>query len=238
MLSSDLRMSHEIFPHRGVLLSICSIMFNAVADYNWPSKQMLRHCFAAGGVLLGRQVKTIFRPLLQVAAILCVVLSGQVAGSAVEADGISREPVFGPSAETSVEMGKRVRAMRPQPNVPTDPVSVALLDRVQAYWAALVEKNFDAAYQYQTPEYREQHSAKDFAKSFGPYAIWYGIEPIKIDYTNDSVAIVGFLLDHSIIDLSLDQPIRFERYIKETWVREGGEWWHQRQSVKMPGMAR
>ncbi|MBK1647370.1 hypothetical protein CKO36_01865 [Rhabdochromatium marinum] len=231
-------MTREAFLHQGILLSTRAKVANTGLVYNWPSKQGFRHCFAAGGLLSGRQVKTIFGPLLQVAAILCIVLSGQVAGSTAEADGSSHEPVFGPSAETSVEMGERVQAMRPQPNVPTDPVSAALLDRVQAYWAALVEKDFDAAYQYQTPEYRKEHSAKEFAKSFGPYATWYGIEPIKIDYTNDSVAIVGFLLDHSIIDMSLDQPIRFERYIKETWVREGGEWWHQRQSVKMPGMAR
>lgn len=144
-----------------------------------------------------------------------------------------REPRFGPTNITTAEAAAIVAASKPVAEIPSDPVSTMLVERLRSRWDALTDKNYFAAYAFETPAYRSEAEPKDYANQFGPGVDWHGIEPIRINYLDDKTAEVGFLLDHTIVGANPDQPLRFERFVTERWVQEGGEWWHQSQSVNM-----
>lgn len=147
------------------------------------------------------------------------------------------EPVFGPVGLTAGEMAEMTASSKPVPNVPTDPVSASIIERVNARWTALSKRDFSTAYSFETPAYRAARSAEDFSGQFGPYAVWHGIEPLGISYVDDAVADVTFLLDVTVTDMQTDKQVRLKQFVKERWVHEAEEWWHQSQSVNISGMA-
>ncbi|MBB1126950.1 nuclear transport factor 2 family protein [Thiospirillum jenense] len=146
------------------------------------------------------------------------------------------EPRFGPFGLSTKEADK-LRPPRPTPNLPTDATSVQLVKRLQARWAALIASDFDRAYTFETPEFRAKTDAKTFHAQFGPFVTWHGIEPIAVQYPTPDTAMLSFLLDYSFPVDGTDHLTRTERFAQERWIRRDGEWWHQSQSVTIPGMA-
>ncbi|MBK5971215.1 MULTISPECIES: hypothetical protein [Thiorhodovibrio] len=168
---------------------------------------------------------------------LVVVCLVALAGVAHASDDTVAEPQFGPVGITTSEAEKIVLSSRPEPNLPQDEQSVALIKAFKERWDALIARDFAAAWAYETPEFRETVTASEFSGQIGPHVTWYGVEPIQIEQIDDDTVEIGFLVDHEITYFDEIRPIRFERYLTERWVHEKGGWWHQSQSFNIPGMA-
>lgn len=195
-----------------------------------------------GRVFLGRWSVLLFL-LASVAAVPAINAedSGALSPSSdtqAVADPSFRGSVFGPSGLTAAEMAEKVKASIPEPDLPKDARSLALVERVKNRWRALIDQDFDAAYPFEHPEYRANHTEKEFANQFGSAVVWHAIKPLQIDYQDGNVAKVGLILDHSFTHIPLGgKTIRSENYVTEIWTYDGGEWWHKSQSVNIPGMA-
>jgi hypothetical protein len=148
-----------------------------------------------------------------------------------------RQPQFGGSLFTTDEQIAYVEARRLKPNIPTDENSTALLKRLESRWAALLKRDFSTAYDYESPKVRAELDREEFIARFGAMVEWHGIKPLRIDYEDEVTADVTVMLDHSIHGFTGVDPFRTEGAVKERWVEEGGEWWHQSQSVNIAGMA-
>ncbi len=148
-----------------------------------------------------------------------------------------RSTRFGPGGLTAEEMRDQVIASQPVVDLPTDERSVALIERFKARWDAMIERDFERVYEYATPEVRESVTSEQFAGRFGQVVEWYGVEPFRIDYIDDSTAEVVYVLDHSMFNPLRGETFRTSSHALEQWIYEAGEWWHQPQSANITDMA-
>jgi len=101
----------------------------------------------------------------------------------------------------------------------------ALKQRVVARWDALIQKDFAAAYSYNSPAYRRLYSIDAFKRNFGNKVVWRRIDVVGVNFQGDDAATVGinlFVVYHDAQSGSLDMAT----YIQESWVRVDGQWWY------------
>ena len=110
--------------------------------------------------------------------------------------------------------------------------ATALKARVEDRWKAIIDRDFDKAYGFETPEYRDSHTPDQYKSQFGPFADWHLATVKDISYDAPGVAKVGVVLDVSFNPPSGDPtPVRTETYLDEIWVNIDGQWW--RRPVKL-----
>ena len=96
--------------------------------------------------------------------------------------------------------------------------------RAQERWDALVDGSFDGAYQLESPALRAAYSSRAYRGRFGQQMRWTAAEVAEVDLDGDRANVRVMV---SYFTLGPDgRPLENERPIFETWVREGGEWWH------------
>lgn len=100
-----------------------------------------------------------------------------------------------------------------------------IAERAAARWSAMIERDFDTAYRYTTPAYRETHPVRLFRGRFGSQVAWTAarVENVTVD---GDVARVRIWIVYQAVDPS-GQPFENERPIEEVWIRAGGDWWHK-----------
>jgi hypothetical protein len=121
------------------------------------------------------------------------------------------------------------------PPLPTDAESQHLIQRVEARWHALVEHEFDGAYTYEEPAFKEANTVDQYRGKFGHQVKWHNARVVRLEIIEDNRAKVGVAIDRSFIDPVNDQLIRGEAFIWEHWIKIGGEWWRQSRWSSMPG---
>jgi hypothetical protein len=109
--------------------------------------------------------------------------------------------------------------------LPDDPKSRALMDRITAYWEAKIKRDFASAYLFQTPKYRENHSAEVYAQRFGGMVKWFGASIDGIQFREDGGATVFVLVDHSFANPFSAGEIRNKIRISEDWVMVDEAWY-------------
>jgi hypothetical protein len=140
-----------------------------------------------------------------------------------------------PSRTTSI--GDSVRARRnaeavgaspesTEPAVPDDSATRELLERVQARWDLKIQRDFAALYGFETPEYRAEHNAEAFARRFGAFSQWHGIDVIRVERPSDGNAVVDVLLDHTFASPLDDSHFRTKTLVREQWKQSDGQWYH------------
>jgi hypothetical protein len=100
-----------------------------------------------------------------------------------------------------------------------------LKERAQARWEALIKKDWDAAYQYELPAYRQTHDVNQFRSKFGSKLQWKHIEAKNaVIVQENKTADVKLNLAYQIL-LSDGVPMDNEVEINERWVKQEGDWW-------------
>lgn len=113
------------------------------------------------------------------------------------------------------------------PQVPDDPRSQALVERVKAMWAAKIKRDFAAVYEFETPDYRARFTAEASARRFGGGVNWRGVEVIDIRHDDEKNATVGILLDYSHLQPFTDGEVRTQSFLREQWTEVSDQWYHQ-----------
>lgn len=99
-----------------------------------------------------------------------------------------------------------------------------LTQRAQERWSALVAGDFERAYEYETPGYRQVYSLQTFKNRFGQNVRWQDAKVRAVTLEGD-VAEVRVLLSYKSLNLE-GRLIEGERPVWERWLLVDGEWWY------------
>ena len=135
--------------------------------------------------------------------------------------------------DTQVEIPE-VPEIRKAPGVDL-PKEAELRKRVQARWDAVVKRDFVSAYAFETPEYREAHTAEEYASQFGPRIQWHVAKVKDLRYDRFDKVDVIVTLDFSFELPGVDQLARTTKDIKDRWVFADDQWWRRQPSQPLSG---
>jgi len=97
----------------------------------------------------------------------------------------------------------------------------AVKQRAQARWDAMVKGDFNAAYGYLSPGSRSVITASDFASSLRA-GFWKSAVVEKVECGSAQSCEVSATIEYEYLGRRTKTPLR------ETWIREGSEWWYLR----------
>jgi hypothetical protein len=97
----------------------------------------------------------------------------------------------------------------------------AVKQRAQARWDAMVKGDFNAAYGYLSPGSRSVITASDFASSLRA-GFWKSAMVDKVECGSAQSCEVSATIEYEYLGRRTKTPLR------ETWIREGSEWWYLR----------
>jgi len=103
------------------------------------------------------------------------------------------------------------------PSSPED----AVKRRAQARWDALVKSDFNAAYGYMSPGSRSIVTAPEYAASLRA-GFWKSAVVDKVECGSAQSCEVGATIEYEHLGRRTKTPLR------ETWIREGQDWWYLR----------
>ncbi len=102
-----------------------------------------------------------------------------------------------------------------------------LAQRVTARWDALIRRDFETAYSFNSPNYRELFPLNVFKSQFGDGAAWRRVEVVKVELKGEDAAMVGINLYFGYHHLSAEKPeMEIKTYVQEPWVSVDGQWWY------------
>jgi hypothetical protein len=92
-------------------------------------------------------------------------------------------------------------------------------ERAQARWDALVKGDFNAAYGYMSPGSRSVTSATDYASGLRR-GFWKSAVVEKVECGSAQSCDVSATIEYEFMGMRTKTPLR------ETWIRDGSEWWY------------
>jgi len=95
-------------------------------------------------------------------------------------------------------------------------------ERAQARWDALLAGQWERAYSFATPAYREVVDTEGFRRRLGGQATWLGASVRKVACQADACEVTVRLKFRSLLPPRTDE---LETDYKERWLLEGGNWW-------------
>tara|TARA_R110002049_G_scaffold36185_2_gene115800 strand:+ start:234 stop:683 length:450 start_codon:yes stop_codon:yes gene_type:complete len=103
---------------------------------------------------------------------------------------------------------------------------VALEDRVDAYYEALIAKNFRAAYLFFPPGYREQFSFEAHYRNFPPVAAYESASVVRKECATETACRVTTKVSLVFMgDIKELKGVRTSTTLPERWVHTEGVWW-------------
>jgi len=113
------------------------------------------------------------------------------------------------------------------------PPEEIVAERAQARWDALVARDFDAAYEYYTPGYRELNTSADFAAEMRRRPVtWTAAEVFAVECEADSPrcevrARLNYSAPGAIPGVG---SIESSSGVREMWIQIGRKWWYSVES--------
>jgi hypothetical protein len=98
--------------------------------------------------------------------------------------------------------------------------------RCEQRWAALVKRDFAAAYAYNQPAYRDAITLDAYQNSFGAAAQWKTAKVIKVTCEADRCKVKTRLTVTNHIPLFANRIPEITSDIDEVWIRDQGQWWY------------
>ena len=165
------------------------------------------------------------------------------AGEDADAAVAQEDSIAGPSAARTggpqTMESKSAQALRPlaetyQPSSEQLALEPALRERVKQRWDALLQRDFKAAYRFETPAYRREHTEKEFSSEFGSMVVWHVATVKELRYDRPQEAEVLIALDYSF-PMPSGNDARTTGFFRETWVFLDGEWWRRNDRQPLGG---
>lgn len=111
----------------------------------------------------------------------------------------------------------------------TDVEQARLLDRVEARWKALEQRDFGAAYEFTSPAYREVFSKSLYEKKFSYMVEWEltGVEYLTYDADAAVASVAARVMSKPVKHTSAASAAlgAIPRKQVEKWVFVDGQWW-------------
>lgn len=110
---------------------------------------------------------------------------------------------------------------------PAQNAQQTLEQRAVERWDALVARNFELAYTFETPSYRKVYTAEQFKRKFGTRVAWLGARVNTVKELGNGVAEVMIKLRFkAAVPIPGMEAVQDETNLKEKWVQEEGTWFH------------
>ena len=118
-------------------------------------------------------------------------------------------------------------ASAPQPAPEPETPQQALSERVEAYYQALIARDYKGAYQFFTPGYRSTWSVTDHYQIHPIIGTWLSAEVLSVDCVSEQAC-----------DVSVSTSFRFQENIeplggqeipmdlKHRWLKTEGDWYY------------
>lgn len=119
--------------------------------------------------------------------------------------------------------------LAPQPQELSAEDVAALEERVRARWQTLIEKDFEAAYEFASPNYRAVFSKGMFIGNFSYMLDWRltDVEVLAYDADAAVASVAVRVMSKSTKQTSVSAQFGFvPATVRERWVSIDGEWWH------------
>ena len=99
-----------------------------------------------------------------------------------------------------------------------------LRKRAAEYWSDKIKGDLHLSYEYELPTYREKETVVDYIRSFGQAVRWTGAEIRGVDVDGDRARVEVFVrFKYQIPKVKMTMS---EDYIRESWAKLKGEWYH------------
>jgi hypothetical protein len=98
--------------------------------------------------------------------------------------------------------------------------------RVLERWNALIKGDFDAAYLFESPAYRNIYSVKQYGGRYGKAIKWKAASIDKIKFGEQDTAVVAVNITYSVFLPATGTVETATRWLEEKWLRRDGKWWH------------
>lgn len=119
--------------------------------------------------------------------------------------------------------------LSPQPRELSEADIAALEERVRARWQTLIDKDFEAAYEFASPNYRAVFSKGMFIRNFSYTLDWQltAVEVLAYDADAAVASVAVRVMSKSTKQTSVSAQFGFvPTTVRERWVSIDGEWWH------------
>lgn len=99
-----------------------------------------------------------------------------------------------------------------------------LRERVKARWAALIDGDFNGAYEFTTPSYRAEHDAAQHADSYGDLVQWHlaSVQEVRYDRKNEAEVIVSLTIS---VPLNESGTVKTTVPVPEKWSYIDDQWY-------------
>ena len=99
--------------------------------------------------------------------------------------------------------------------------------RVEARWAVLLKADFEKAWEYTRPEYRQKVEQANYRNQFGNPGVWKRAEVVKVACPAASQCLATIRLTTQTIAPGFIATLpETTTHYEEEWVREEGRWWY------------
>lgn len=95
--------------------------------------------------------------------------------------------------------------------------------RANERWKHMVAREFDKAYAYSTPAFRDVVTPESYRGRFGPAVKWVGAEVVRVNCPEPAKCVAVVRLDFSPL-LGRASGQTYNTHFDETWLLENGQW--------------
>ncbi|MCA1780527.1 MAG: hypothetical protein LC637_14455 [Xanthomonadaceae bacterium] len=102
-----------------------------------------------------------------------------------------------------------------------------LEERAVVRWQHLIDRDFQAAWEYYSPGFRQTTPQADFARDMERRPIrWHSVELLSLECEED-VCRVDLQINYQPVGApGAQSQMRLDREIEEQWIRLDGQWWY------------
>jgi hypothetical protein len=110
-----------------------------------------------------------------------------------------------------------------------------LRERIQARWDAAIAGNFAAAYELESPAFRETMTLDEYTRRLARAQVRWHVATLKeLRYDQPRNVDAVITLDYSFAIPGTDQVARTQGDISEQWTYKDGQWWRHEDVMKRP----
>ncbi len=93
-------------------------------------------------------------------------------------------------------------------------------------WAALIKRDYAAAYQFENPAYRAANTLQQFSEEFGEDVVWEKVEADQVLFEGDDVALVYLKMRYQAAKHVAEWAPVISTSLTEKWIFSDRQWWH------------
>jgi hypothetical protein len=100
-----------------------------------------------------------------------------------------------------------------------------LKQRVSERWVALTKRDFQQAYQYESPAYRAVYTLDDYRGGFGGQVAWKRAEVTQVAIHGERAEVMVKVDYKAALPMQGAEVVDGLTHLQENWINEGGTWY-------------